>query len=80
MAASSDYWNISDAVQSQLVELSTLGIDMHRNLEANDDPAELADALDEIKKRLVKLSEQIGPNVAPLRKVATALKSLPGIR
>lgn len=80
MAASTDYWNVANEVQTELKALSALGDDAYGNLEADDDPGVLADALQEIKRRLDKLSGQIGPNITPLRKVAKALDDVPGIK
>lgn len=80
MAASTDYWNVASEVQSELTALAALGNEAHGNLEEDDDPGALADSLQEIKTRLDKLSAQIGPNIAPLRKVAKALAEIPGVK
>jgi hypothetical protein len=79
MAASTDYWNVASRVSEELSALSALGGDAYSALESSDDPGELADALQEIQTRLDKLSGQIGPNIAPLRKTAKALDEIPGI-
>ena len=80
MAASSDYWHVVSGVQSELQALAALGDGAYNGLEAEDDPGVVADSFQEIKKRLDKLSEQIGANIVPLRKIAKALDDLPGFK
>lgn len=80
MAASTDYWHVASGVQAELNALSGLGDDMYGNLEADDDPGAIAEALADIEKRLLKLATQIGPNVSALRKVAKAMDDIPGIK
>ena len=80
MAASTDYWGVASEVQAELKALSALGDDAYGELETSDSSGDLANDLQEIKKRLDKLSAQIGPNIAPLRKVGKALSDIPGIK
>jgi hypothetical protein len=74
------YWNVSENVRDALRELAAAGEEMHGNLEADDDPGAVAEALADILKRLEKLAAQVTVNIGPLRKVAKAMDDLPGIR
>ena len=76
-ANSASYWNFAENVKDELERLSNLAVDAYQDLESNDHPGELGDALSEIKKQLDKISEQLDPAVPLLKKAASALEALP---
>ena len=80
MASSHAYWGLASEVQSELRALAALGDDMYGDLETDDDLATLADSLQEIKRRLDKLTAQVGPTLTPLRKAAKALGDIPAVK
>lgn len=79
MSGSMTYWNTAEKVRDTLADISIDGANMYGNLESSDDPAELAEALADIEKRLTKLAGQIAANVPALRKVGKALDDVPGV-
>ena len=80
MSGSMTYWNAAEAVRDELKDIAVDGENMFGNLESNDDPGELAEALSDIEKRLSKLAAKIGLNVPALRKVGKALDDVPGVK
>lgn len=80
MATSITYWNFSEAVRSELEEVHGLAVDAYAYLEENDDVAELAEKLGEIKKRVDHISAQIEPALPLLKKTAAALEALPSYK
>ena len=80
MNGSVKYWSVAETVKHELDALSCAGTDMFSDLESNDSPVEVADALVDIEKRLAKPAGQISANVPGLRKIQKALDDLPGVR
>jgi hypothetical protein len=80
VASSSRYWFFAENAKDELVALAALAEDAYTSLESSDDPADLADSLSDIRKRMDKLSEQLGPAIPMLRKAATALENIPVLK
>ena len=74
------YWNVADNVRGRLNQLAEQGVEMYGNLEADDNPGEMADSLAVIAKELSTLLGEVEPNVAALRRVAKAHAEIPGVK
>jgi len=80
VASSSSYWSFAVDVKNELEVVFEEAKESYNSLESNDDPGELADDLSDILKRLNNLSARIAPAIAPLKKTAAALDSIPAFK
>jgi len=80
MASSGGYWRFTEDVKDELTAIAQDAADTFVTLENTDDPADAADGLAAISKRLDKLNAQLGPAIPVLRKASTALEAVPSLK
>lgn len=71
---------MAETVRDELFAIHEDAKEAYSTLENDDDPGDLADALDALAKRIHKLTGAFVPAIAPMRATAKALASIPAVK
>jgi hypothetical protein len=79
-ATSSSFWSATESIKDDLNEIASLGIDLYATLEANDDPAEIADLMTAIHAKMGSVSSRIAQTIPAMQDVAKAFDAVAAIK
>lgn len=79
-ATSSSFWSRAESLRDDLIALSEMGTEMYVNLEATDDPGQLADTLAEILNAVNAAADRIGVTIPAVRVIATAYDDVAALK